>query len=48
MRDVSVEHEGILEAALERDADKTSERLLAHYRQTGEFLAGQFSSLASK
>jgi DNA-binding GntR family transcriptional regulator len=48
MRDVSDEHEGILQAALERDADKTSERLLAHYRQTGEFLAGQFSGLSAE
>jgi len=48
MRDVSDEHEGILQAALERDADKTSERLLTHYRQTGAFLAGQFSGLSAK
>ena len=48
MRDVSDEHQGILDAALERDADKTSERLLNHYRQTGEFLAGQFSRLSAE
>ena len=47
MRDVSEEHEGILQAALERDADTASERLLAHYGQTGQFLAGQFSRLNS-
>ena len=46
MRDVSEEHEGILQAVLERDADKACERLLAHYRQTGEFLVGQFSRLS--
>lgn len=45
MRDVSDEHEGILQAALERDADKACERLLAHYSQTGAFLSGQFSRL---
>lgn len=47
MRDVSDEHEGILQAALEKDADKASECLLTHYRQTGAFLAGQFSRLSA-
>ncbi|NDR59295.1 GntR family transcriptional regulator [Aliiruegeria sabulilitoris] len=42
-RDVSAEHEAILEAALDRDPDLASERLLSHYRQTGAFLNGLFS-----
>ena len=47
MRDVSDEHEGILQAALARDVEKTSQCLLKHYRQTGAFLVGQFSGLAA-
>lgn len=39
-RDVSDEHADILQAAIECDADMASERLISHYRQTGEFLAG--------
>lgn len=39
-RDVVDEHSGILAAAVARDADLASERLLAHYRKTGAFLAG--------
>ncbi|SLN50300.1 HTH-type transcriptional repressor CsiR [Pseudoruegeria aquimaris] len=39
-RDVVDEHAGILAAAVARDADLASERLLAHYRRTGAFLAG--------
>ncbi|MEO1797897.1 MAG: GntR family transcriptional regulator [Pseudomonadota bacterium] len=39
-RDVSEEHAGILEAAVARDADLASERLLSHYRITGDYLAG--------
>lgn len=47
MRDVSDEHQGILQAALERDVDTASERLLIHYCQTGSFLAGQFFRLSA-
>lgn len=39
-RDVSEEHQGVLDATVARDADLASERLLHHYRLTGEFLAG--------
>jgi len=39
-RDVGDEHTGILEAAVARDADLASARLLSHYRKTGEFLTG--------
>ena len=39
-RDVSEEHAGVLAAAVARDADLASERLLHHYRLTGKFLAG--------
>ena len=42
-RDVGNEHTEILSAAIERDADLTSERLIKHYRQTGEFLTAQLS-----
>lgn len=42
-RDVAAEHQSILEAALDRDADLASERLLSHYRLTGAFLTGLFS-----
>ncbi len=39
-RDVKDEHAGILAAAIARDADTASERLLNHYRMTGAFLSG--------
>lgn len=39
-RDVSEEHTGILDAAVARDADLASERLLSHYKTTGAFLSG--------
>lgn len=39
-RDVRDEHACILAAAIARDADAASERLLNHYRLTGAFLAG--------
>ena len=38
-RDVSEEHAGILDAAVARDADLASQRLIDHYRLTGDFLA---------
>ncbi len=37
-RDVPAEHRAILEAALARDAELASQRLLNHYQQTGTFL----------
>ena len=39
-RDVAEEHARILAAAIARDADTASERLLNHYKLTGAFLAG--------
>ncbi len=38
-RDVSAEHRAILDAAVERDIEKTARLLSDHYRSTGEFLA---------
>lgn len=46
-RDISNEHEGILAAATARDADLTAERLLRHYRLTGEYLNGLFAGVLS-
>lgn len=39
-RNVCEEHNGILQAALARDHDLASSRLITHYRQTGAFLTG--------
>ena len=46
-RDIGAEHELILAAAVARDADLASERLISHYRQTGDFLNTYFSSAVS-
>jgi DNA-binding GntR family transcriptional regulator len=40
-RNVDAEHEGILNAAVDRDVETLSARLLEHYRNTGAFLAEQ-------
>ena len=40
-RDVEAEHQAILEAAVNRDIETASDRLLDHYRKTGAFLAEQ-------
>lgn len=40
-RDVDAEHQSILNAAIERDADAVTARLIDHYRATGAFLADQ-------
>lgn len=40
-RNVDAEHEGILSAAIDRDTEALSTRLLEHYRNTGAFLAEQ-------
>lgn len=37
-RDLAGEHQIILDTAIEREADKTSELLTAHYRSTGHYL----------
>ena len=39
-RDIPKEHQDIMDAAIARDPDLVSERLLNHYRQTGAFLTG--------
>ncbi|MEO9825608.1 MAG: GntR family transcriptional regulator [Paracoccaceae bacterium] len=39
-RDVSSEHQSIMEAAIAGDADAASAHLLSHYRETGAFLVG--------
>jgi len=39
-RDPAKEHEAILEATLERDAETAVSRLVNHYRKTGAFLVG--------
>ncbi len=43
-RDVGDEHKGILDAAIARDVDTASERLLNHYKMTGAFLSGLVGS----
>ncbi|MGJ8546484.1 MAG: GntR family transcriptional regulator [Sulfitobacter sp.] len=43
-RDVSFEHEAIMQAAIAGQADKATELLLTHYRQTGAFLVGALSA----
>jgi len=40
-RDVDAEHQMILEAAVDRDVEAVSTRLIEHYRNTGAFLADQ-------
>jgi len=40
-RDVDAEHQAILDAAVERDVETVSTRLMEHYRNTGAFLAEQ-------
>lgn len=45
-RDVAGEHAGIMQAAINGDADLASERLQNHYRQTGAFLTGLFTGAA--
>lgn len=44
-RDISAEHEEILDAAVHRDVDTASTRLLSHYRLTGDYLTKQLSDL---
>ena len=46
-RNVAAEHVRILEAAVDRDAEAASERLIAHYRVTGQFLSSQLAAGAS-
>ncbi|MFK7751781.1 MAG: GntR family transcriptional regulator [Sedimentitalea sp.] len=46
-RDISAEHEDILEAAVHRDSDAASEALLRHYRLTGAYLTPQLDALSA-
>ena len=42
-RDIAAEHQDILNAALDQDADGASDRLLTHYRLTGAYLSHQMN-----
>lgn len=42
-RDIEAEHQAILEAALNTDADRASAELLSHYKLTGEYLSRQIA-----
>lgn len=44
-RDIAAEHESILNAALNSDANTTSKALLSHYRLTGAYLSSQLGAL---
>ncbi|MEP5152998.1 GntR family transcriptional regulator [Planktotalea sp.] len=44
-RDISAEHDQILEAAVQRDADAACAALLSHYRLTGAYLAKRLDKL---
>lgn len=44
-RDISAEHEEVLDAAVQRDADATSAALISHYRLTGAYLATRLYGL---
>ncbi|MCP4819852.1 MAG: GntR family transcriptional regulator [Shimia sp.] len=44
-RDVGNEHADILAATVDRKADLAVERLISHYRQTGDFLTAQFDDV---
>ena len=43
-RSIAVEHQEILDAALDRDADTATRLLIAHYRRTGEYLSQQIDA----
>ena len=40
-RSIATEHEDIMNAALERNGDKASALLIAHYRRTGDYFISQ-------
>jgi len=42
-RDITGEHQELLDAVLNRDADLAAQRLIAHYTRTGSYLAAQFA-----
>lgn len=43
-RSIATEHQDIMDAAIERDADRASMLLLDHYRRTGKYLSSQMES----
>ena len=43
-RSIESEHQGILDAALNRDSDRACDLLLNHYRRTGEYLSRQMGA----
>ncbi|WP_425046044.1 GntR family transcriptional regulator [Primorskyibacter sp. S87] len=43
-RDIAAEHQQILDAALDRDAENATRHLIEHYRRTGEYLSSQMDS----
>ncbi len=43
-RSIAAEHQEILDAALDRDADVTTKLLIDHYRRTGEYLSSQMEA----
>ncbi|WP_461405550.1 GntR family transcriptional regulator [Falsiruegeria mediterranea] len=43
-RDIAAEHQQILDASLDRDADSATRHLIDHYRRTGEYLSSQMES----
>lgn len=43
-RSIAREHQDILDAALERNADRASACLLSHYRRTGEYFSRQLEA----
>lgn len=47
-RDIGREHTDILNAAVDRDADRACPLLLAHYRNTGAFLERYFAPMAAE
>ncbi|WP_299351543.1 GntR family transcriptional regulator [uncultured Shimia sp.] len=40
-RNIEAEHQSILDATLDRDADSATSHLIEHYRRTGEYLSSQ-------
>ena len=43
-RDINAEHQEILDAALDRDAESATRHLIDHYRRTGDYLSSQMGS----
>jgi DNA-binding GntR family transcriptional regulator len=45
-RDVTAEHAAILQAIINRNADKATSKLTQHYRRTGDFLSEKFNGFS--